>query len=107
MAGLPDILLPVVALIAAGFAFARIGLVTEAGEAALSGIVFYAATPALLFRAMASAAPGSGDLALMAAYFGPCLALYALWAVAARVLAGQGAALCGIGAMGSVFGNSV
>lgn len=107
MAGLPDILLPVVALIAAGFAFARIGLVTEAGEAALSGIVFYAATPALLFRAMASAAPGSGDLALVAAYFGPCLALYALWAVAARVLAGQGAALCGIGAMGSVFGNTV
>ena len=107
MAGLTDILLPVVALIAAGYGFARIGLITGAGEAALSDIVFYAATPALLFRAMASAAPGSSDLALMAAYFGPCLALYAAWAIAARVVAGQGAATCGIGAMGSVFGNTV
>jgi predicted permease len=43
----------------------------------------------------------------MAAYFGPCLALYAAWALGARLAAGQGLAHCGIGAMGSVFGNTV
>ena len=55
---------------------------TPAGETGISNLVFFATTPALLFRAMATTAlPTLPDLAVMAAYFGPCLLLYGGWAI--------------------------
>jgi malonate transporter len=107
MASLVDILAPVIAMIALGFALARLGVITAAGEAGLSNLVFYATTPALLFRAMAGTAPVASDLGVMAAYFGPCLLLYGTWALVSHRVRGDGLARAGIGAMGASFGNTV
>jgi predicted permease len=102
-----DILAPVIAMIAVGYVLARTAIVTPAGEAGLSAVVFYVTTPALLLRAMAGAAPGAADLAVMAAYFMPCLLLYAVWVIVARRRSGGGLGMAGIGAMGACFGNTV
>jgi malonate transporter and related proteins len=102
-----DILAPVIAMIAIGYVLARTSVVTPSGEAGLSAVVFYVTTPALLFRAMAGAAPGAADLAVVAAYFVPCLLLYAVWVVVARRRADGRLGLAGIGAMGACFGNTV
>lgn len=107
MASLVDILAPVIAMIALGFALARGGVITAAGEAGLSNLVFYATTPALLFRAMAGTAPAFSDLGVMAAYFGPCLLLYGGWALVSHRLLRERLASAGIGAMGVSFGNTV
>ena len=88
MTSLLDILAPVIAVIALGYGLARAGVITPAGETGISNLVFFATTPALLFRAMATTAlPTVPDLQVMAAYFGPCLLLYGCWA------AGSAAAL--------------
>jgi predicted permease len=102
-----DILAPVIVMIAVGYVLARTEILTPSGEAGLSAVVFYVTTPALLLRAMAGAAPGAADLAVMAAYFAPCLLLYAVWVVAAHRRAGGGLGMAGLGAMGACFGNTV
>lgn len=107
MTALVDILAPVIAMIALGYALARAGVITAAGEAGLSNLVFFATTPALLFRAMAGAAPGVADLGVMVAYFAPCLTLYGLWALVARIGFRQSLGRSGVGAMGASFGNTV
>ncbi len=105
MTGLLDILAPVIAIIALGYGLARGGVITPAGEIGISNLVFFATTPALLFRAMATTAlPSWPDLAVMGAYFGPCLILYVGWAIA---LSPRGWAAAGIGAMAASFGNTV
>lgn len=108
MAGLLDILAPVIAVIALGYGLARGGVITPAGETGIANLVFFATTPALLFRAMATTGlPTLPDLAVMAAYFGPCLLLYGGWALGRHRLFGSGLAAAGIGAMGASFGNTV
>lgn len=107
MTGIFDILAPVIAMIAIGYALARSGILTPAGEAGLSGVVFYVTTPALMFRATAAAGPALSDLRIMAGYFLPCLLLYAAWAILARKRFGQGLGAAGLGAMGASFGNTV
>jgi hypothetical protein len=107
MVGLLETLAPLIATIAVGFVLARTAILSAAGEAGLSAVVFHVATPALLFRAMAGAAPALDDLRLMAAYFLPCLGLYAAWVWAALRCSGQGLGVAAVGAMGGVFGNTV
>ena len=108
MTSLLDILAPVIAVIALGYGLARAGVITPAGETGISNLVFFATTPALLFRAMATTAlPTVPDLQVMAAYFGPCLLLYGCWAAGRRILVGGGLAAAGIAAMGASFGNTV
>jgi predicted permease len=99
---------PVVALIALGYGLARSGVITASGEASLANLVFFATTPALLFRAMASMPPPDlADLGVLLGYFAPSLALYAAWLVAARRIAGASLGVAAIGAMGVGFSNTV
>lgn len=107
MLALTQTLAPLIATIAVGFVLARTGILSAAGEAGLSAVVFHVATPALLFRAMAGAAPALDDMRLMAAYFLPCLGLYAVWVWVAWRWSGQGLGVAAVGAMGGVFGNTV
>ncbi|MBL8700540.1 MAG: AEC family transporter [Alphaproteobacteria bacterium] len=108
MTSLFDILAPVLVLIALGYALARGGAITPAGEAGIANVVFFATTPALLFRAMAGTElPGWRDAGVLVAYFVPALAVYAGWVAIATVLRGRGWASAGIGAMGACFGNTV
>lgn len=103
-----DILAPILAVIMLGYGLARAGVITPAGEAGISNLVFFATTPALLFRAMATTdLPGWREAGVLLAYFGPCLALYALWVAGATLWRGHGWARAGIGAMGACFGNTV
>lgn len=108
MASLFDILAPVLALIALGYGLARAGVITPAGEAGIASLVFFATTPALLFKAMATTdLPGWRDAGVLLAYFVPCYLLYAVWAILARRVLMRGWASAGVGAMGAVFGNTV
>ena len=63
-------LVPVIALIAAGYFAGRRGWVGSAGARELSSLVFLLLTPALLFRTMSQVKPQSLDFMPVGAYFG-------------------------------------
>ena len=52
-----NVVLPVFAIILAGFLCGRFGVLGEESTGALNGFVYYVALPVLLFHAMASADP--------------------------------------------------
>jgi len=84
------VILPVFGLIGLGYAARRTGYLREAVGAGLSGYVFGAAVPALIFRTLAQAgAPPASPWAFWAAYFGGVAAAWALASLAvARGLRG-------------------
>jgi predicted permease len=102
------LLLPILVMILLGYGLARTGVVPAAGEAALSNVVFFATTPALLFRSMATTpTPGGGDLLVLAGYFVPCWVAYGAWVLIARRRFGQRLAVAAVGAMAVAFANTV
>ena len=108
MLEIAELIFPVFAVVAIGFAVARLDLVGEAGERGLNGIVFWVTTPALLFRTMATMRPmGVADLGLIGAYFSATLVLYALALAGARLAGWRGLDRLAVAAMGVTFANSV
>lgn len=108
MLAIAELILPVFAVIAIGFAIARFELVGEAGERGLNDLVYWITTPALLFRTMAAMRPmGAGDLGVVGAYFTATLLLYLLALAGGRVLGWRGLDRLAVGAMGVTFANSV
>ncbi len=76
--------LPVFAVVAAGFAFGRGGLFDAASAAAINRFVFYIALPTLLFRVLGTAPFGGFEWSLILAYLLNELILYAVGYVVAR-----------------------
>lgn len=103
-----EIVLPVFALVLAGWASARFRVLSPEGVRGLAAFVFYVALPAFLFRTMGRGIDwGSVDWRLLFSYFGACAALYAAALPASRRLFGLGLGEAAVFAMGGVWSNMV
>jgi malonate transporter and related proteins len=100
------VLLPVFVLLAIGFAAARQGLLTAAGNAGLLKVVSCFAIPALLFRSLADghAAIGGGGIAVV--YLLGCMLLLGIAVIYGRLALGLSAAECVIFGLGVIYSNS-
>jgi len=108
LSALIDTVLPVFALIALGYLFVKMKLVPESTGEGLAKFVYFAAVPALFFRAITSGEmSGSADWRILAAYFGSCFLLYFI----AQVFSGAAFKLSAVErplfAMGCVYSNTV
>jgi predicted permease len=107
MEPLVNVVMPVFAIVAAGYLCGARGLLGEDSSGALNLFVYYVALPALLFRAMAEV-----DLAtvlnvpFIIGFLGPLLALWLVASLMARALFGSDLAQATLHGMNSVLGNS-
>ena len=107
MEPLVEIVLPVFAIVAAGYLCGARGLLGEDSSEALNRFVYWVALPALLFRAMAGV-----DLEtllngpFLVGFLGALLALWLAASLLARVLFGRDLAQATLHGMNSVLGNS-
>ena len=107
MEPLLDVVLPVFAIIGAGYLLGARGLLGSESSAALNLFVYWVALPALVFRAMASV-----DLArvfdpdFIAAFLGPVLVVWPLASLAARLLFRGGLSESTLHGANAVLGNS-
>ena len=103
-----DIVLPVFALVAVGYAIGRTRLLGDGGVQGISNFVFYVAIPTLLFRTMSRIElPEIGSLGIVFAYFGGCLLVFPVAAVVGRLLFDIGRDEQAVMGMGAVFSNTV
>lgn len=102
------ILLPVFGLIAGGYAMARTRLLSSEGVRGLGTFVYYVALPALLFRSTALPSPSEGGHgAVIVAFFGGALVLFALGMLIGRYRFRMGLPEQGVLAINVSFGNTV
>jgi len=107
MSAILDIVLPVFAIIAVGWAAGRAGLLGEASSEALNRFVYWVALPAMLFRAMATV-----DLAVVfnwsyiAAFVGAVAVVWVATMVVARVFFRCSPAEAALHGLNSTYGNS-
>lgn len=95
-------------LLLAGWLMARIRLLSPDGVRGLTTFVFYVAIPALLFRNLGQGqTPGLGDLAIVAAYFLPSLAIVAVAGLLLGRLLGLKPTERVVFGMGGAFSNNV
>lgn len=103
-----EVVLPVFALVLAGWGSARLGLLSPEGVRGLAAFVFYVALPAFLFRTLGRGIDwGSVDWGLLGSYFGACAALYAVALPLSRRAFGLGLDEAAVFAMGGVWSNLV
>lgn len=99
---------PLFLLIGIGYALARYGRWPSAASDGLSRFVFGVAIPAFLFRLMSSFAElPDVDAALLGAYFGGCLVVYALGRLVGRAAFAMDGATQSVFALGGIFANTV
>jgi predicted permease len=103
-----EIVLPVFAVMACGWLFARRNLISDSGITGIVNFIFYLSIPALLFRTLASGAVQEQfEPQLIAAYFTAALTTYAIgWLVSRKLFKNPGDASA-LGAMGATFSNLV
>ena len=107
MAPLLEIVLPVFAIIGAGYLLGARGLLGPESSAALNLFVYWVALPALVFRAMASVDLARVfDAGFIAGFLGPVLLVWPLSALAARALFRGGLAESTLHGANAVLGNS-
>ena len=103
-----EIVLPLFALIACGYLFARLELIGEAGLRGLTRFVLYLAIPALLFRTMAGGAlRGALNLDVLFAYYLATLTIFALGLGVGRFAFRRAAREQPVFALSACFGNVV
>lgn len=103
-----EVVLPVFALMAFGWLFARLRLITEAQVGGIVTFVFYLAIPALLFRTLAGGAVQAQiEATIIVAYFAAALTQFAIGWLVSRHVFGNRADESGIAAMGATFSNLV
>ena len=103
-----DVVLPVFALIIAGYGFSRTRFLSREGARGLGNFVYYCAIPAVLFLSLARAAPGGEtSVAVLGAYFIGTLIVFAGSMAIGRVAFGLGLAEQGLMGMSAAFSNSV
>ena len=103
-----DIILPVFALIIAGYGVAKTPLLTRQGVIGLNNFVYYVAIPALLFHSMARGVNvDAQNIAILLSYFGAAAIVFLMVLVLTGPLFAIAFAERSIFAMGSVFSNTV
>lgn len=103
-----EVVLPVFAIMAFGWAFAWKQMVTAAQVGGIVTFVFYLAIPALLFRTLAGGAVQAQiQPTIVAAYFSAALMQFGLGWLVSRKVFGNTAEESGIAAMGATFSNLV
>jgi malonate transporter len=102
-----DVVLPVFAIIAAGWLCGRLGLLGDDASQALNGFVYFAALPALFFGAMATVPLSQTfNLPYILDYMGTIVALGLItWLVGRRLFPGKGDVL-GLQNMSALFANT-
>lgn len=108
MTSILGIILPVFALVLAGYIGGRARWMSEEGVKGLSSFVFYLAIPALLFRTLARGEmPEVLEFDIVFAYFaGAFLVMGVAWAVG-RLAFANGAGELALMGMGSMYSNTV
>lgn len=102
-----DVVLPVFAIILAGYAAGRFRWLGEASTEALNRFVYYCALPALFFGSLARIDPARiFEPSFLAAYTGGQLAVFAAAFGLARVAFKNSQAEASLFAMGGIFANS-
>lgn len=102
-----DVVLPVFAIILAGYAAGRFRWLGEASTEALNRFVYYCALPALFFGSLARIDPARiFEPSFLAAYTGGQLAVFAAAFGLARVVFKNSQAEASLFAMGGIFANS-
>jgi malonate transporter len=105
---LVDLTAPLFVLVATGFVLTRFGGWPMAAGDALTRFVFTVAIPTLLFRLMSEFARAPHvDARLLLAYFGACLAVYAIGRAVALALFRMDGAAQSVFALGGIFSNNV
>jgi malonate transporter len=98
----------VFALIALGYALARLRVLDRAGVGGLSAFVFYVAIPALLFGSIARGVVASGaEIDVAFAYFLAALVFFGASILLARLAFRAGLAAGAVFALNTTFGNTV
>lgn len=107
MLAVVNVVLPVFAIMAAGYLCGRFGLLGQGSSQALNGFVYYVALPALFFVAMARVPVGDVlNVPFLLAYGGGVVILAALAVVAARLLFKLNLAELSLHAMSAIFANT-
>ncbi len=100
-----EVVAPVFAIVALGWAAARYGFIDAAGFRGLNAFTFTLGAPALLFLGGITAQAGGGQAAL--AFFCGTAVLYAAALLAGRGLLGLALSPAGLFALNASFGNTV
>ena len=100
-------ILPVFAVVFAGFLLARASLISGEGVRGFTNVTFYLFVPALLFRAMLGVHLGALDLRPVYAYFTGALLCFLVTMVASRRWFGQSARHATVTALAVTFSNTV
>ncbi|MEO1190537.1 MAG: AEC family transporter [Pseudomonadota bacterium] len=107
MLAIVNVILPVFAIMAAGYACGRLGILGEGSSQALNAFVFYVALPALFFIAMAQVPVSEAlNLPFIAAYMGGILAVFALAMVIATFLFPNRPSALALHGLSAVFSNT-
>ena len=102
-----DVVLPVFAILAAGWAAGRFGPFKQSAAGVLNDFVYWIAFPALIFRAMATAPlSATFDLPFLAAYSGGVFGVFALTYVVGLVVFQARPAALSLQAMCAIFANT-
>lgn len=102
-----NIVLPVFAIVGAGYLCGVRKLLGEESSAALNGFVYWVALPAMLFRAMATVEVGQlWQPDFLIGFLTPLLAIGLAALTAARLLFGRSLSEAAIHAMNGIYGNS-
>ena len=105
MAAILEVVLPVFALILAGYGTARMGLIKPEGFAGLATFVFCLAAPALLF--LGGVRPSEGGPGPAIAQVGAAVVMYGVAILVARRWFAAGPAEAAVFGLSCIFGNAV
>ena len=100
-------ILPVFAVVLAGYAVARAGLISAEGVTGFTNVTFYLFVPALLFRAMRSVHFDALDLLPLYTYFGGALLCFLISIAASRRWLGRDIRRATVTALAITFSNTV
>jgi len=108
LSALVNTVLPVFALIVLGYLFVKIKVVPASSGEGLAKFVFFAAVPALFFRAVTRGDMlNDADWRIIAAYFGSCFLLYFIAQIVAKCAFRLSAVERPLFAMGCVYSNTI
>lgn len=102
-----NVVVPIFAIILAGYIAGRRGLLGSDSSGGLNGYVYYIALPALLFLALASVDPAElFDITFLVVFFVPALAVAVASGIVARVMGHRRAAAWSLAGLAGAFANS-